>query len=540
MADLNALIAQGAQFRQPTDPFAQYAQMQQLQTGQNQNALAQYQLAQAQRQDMQQNAMNQAYAGAVDPATGKIDYAKVSAAAAAGGAGSQIPGIQKHQYEVQKAAADLAKVQEETRASQMKAVGTGLTMALGDPSDAGLDRAFSLLDAQGIDTKPFRTQFAGITDPMQRTKVLSDYARSHPEGIAALNFVKPDPIEVKLADGSIKFIDKNPNSPTFKQEIVGMGQASGMTPFQKADIGIKQAQLGVAQSGLGLRAITTDPFNLAGAQTKFPLGAGGGGGAPAVPSAAPTIAPAPSGGPTLGGGKVSLATAIQNGVSGTDLLAVMPKALAAQVAAITDHRAAPPQRNTSRGDQITQLVQLVDPTYDATSFKTKQGIETAFTSGRLGTTLKSLNVVQDHLGVFKDTAAELKNNDAQFINAMGNKIAQWTGQPAPTNFGAVKTILSDELTKAILGTAGALGDRTAMQAEINAANSPAQLTGVVDKWEKLIAGQVKGLRDQYASGGGSNPAVKALFSRATTAAGGTAQAAHPADIQAIIDAQKAK
>lgn len=59
MADLNALIAQGAQFRQPTDPFAQYAQMQQLQTGQNQNALAQYQLASAQRADQEANALRQ-------------------------------------------------------------------------------------------------------------------------------------------------------------------------------------------------------------------------------------------------------------------------------------------------------------------------------------------------------------------------------------------------------------------------------------------------------------------------------------------------
>ena len=59
MADLNSLIAQGAQFRQPTDPFAQYAQMQQLQTGQNQNALAQYQLASAQRVDQEANALRQ-------------------------------------------------------------------------------------------------------------------------------------------------------------------------------------------------------------------------------------------------------------------------------------------------------------------------------------------------------------------------------------------------------------------------------------------------------------------------------------------------
>jgi hypothetical protein len=51
MADLNALIAQGAQFQAPPDPFAQYGKMQQLQAGVTQNALAQYQLSSAKRAD---------------------------------------------------------------------------------------------------------------------------------------------------------------------------------------------------------------------------------------------------------------------------------------------------------------------------------------------------------------------------------------------------------------------------------------------------------------------------------------------------------
>jgi hypothetical protein len=47
MADLNALIAQGAQFQAPPDPFAQYGKMQQLQTAGLQNQLVQQQLAAA-------------------------------------------------------------------------------------------------------------------------------------------------------------------------------------------------------------------------------------------------------------------------------------------------------------------------------------------------------------------------------------------------------------------------------------------------------------------------------------------------------------
>ena len=47
MADLNALIAQGAQFQPLPDPFAQYGKMQQLQNASMQNQLTQQQLASA-------------------------------------------------------------------------------------------------------------------------------------------------------------------------------------------------------------------------------------------------------------------------------------------------------------------------------------------------------------------------------------------------------------------------------------------------------------------------------------------------------------
>jgi hypothetical protein len=57
MADLNALIAQGAQFQAPPDPFAQYGKMQQLQQGQQANALNQMKMEEYQRGLQEQNAL---------------------------------------------------------------------------------------------------------------------------------------------------------------------------------------------------------------------------------------------------------------------------------------------------------------------------------------------------------------------------------------------------------------------------------------------------------------------------------------------------
>lgn len=59
MADLNALIAQGGQFKAPPDPFAQYAQMQQLTQGQQANELHRMQMQEYARGASEQNQLRQ-------------------------------------------------------------------------------------------------------------------------------------------------------------------------------------------------------------------------------------------------------------------------------------------------------------------------------------------------------------------------------------------------------------------------------------------------------------------------------------------------
>ena len=59
MADLNALIAQGAQFQPLPDPFAQYGKMQQLQQGQQANQLNQMKMQEMQTANAERNALRQ-------------------------------------------------------------------------------------------------------------------------------------------------------------------------------------------------------------------------------------------------------------------------------------------------------------------------------------------------------------------------------------------------------------------------------------------------------------------------------------------------
>jgi hypothetical protein len=227
--------------------------MQQLNAGATQNALAKYQLSSAQRADtLNEGMLNYMRSPEYKP-EGLTQFGTPGVAALKAINEAQNAGLtgKKLQGEIEAQPAALAKVKGEVQAQQMKALGSGLITALKDPSDTGLNTAFSMLDAQGIDTKALRTQFSQVIDPKQRIDLIQSYVSSHPEGIAAMKLVAPDPIEVKLGDGSIKFIDKNPNSPTFKQEVMP-SQAAGMTPYQVEQNKISQGQLKVSQGNLNV------------------------------------------------------------------------------------------------------------------------------------------------------------------------------------------------------------------------------------------------------------------------------------------------
>lgn len=114
MALVNPNIAMA--YRQPEiqapNALAQFAQIQQIQSGRQAQELAQYQLGAAQRAEATQNALANAYSQSVDPATGKINYNKLTGLLASGGGGSQIPGIEKTRREIE--TAELAR--DKTRA----------------------------------------------------------------------------------------------------------------------------------------------------------------------------------------------------------------------------------------------------------------------------------------------------------------------------------------------------------------------------------------------------------------------------------------
>jgi hypothetical protein len=104
---INPAIALNVKPVEIANPLAMYSQVAQIQNYQQQNALNQMKMEEAQRTLASQNALNQAYSQAYDPATGELNTNQLMRFLATGGYGAQIPGVQKGIREAETASVKL-------------------------------------------------------------------------------------------------------------------------------------------------------------------------------------------------------------------------------------------------------------------------------------------------------------------------------------------------------------------------------------------------------------------------------------------------
>jgi hypothetical protein len=157
-------ISLGVQQIQLPDPVARYGQLATIQNAQNQNALAQYQLGTAKREEETTNALNEAWAKSYDPTTGKINRNTLRETLAKGGFGSKLPGVEKTLLELDKE--ELA--QRETGFKVERAKNDFIAQAKRDtsqnPSDANLTAFKEDLIANPLFNAAEKTQMAANVD----------------------------------------------------------------------------------------------------------------------------------------------------------------------------------------------------------------------------------------------------------------------------------------------------------------------------------------------------------------------------------------
>jgi hypothetical protein len=139
-----------------------------------------------------------------------------------------------------------------------------------------------------------------------------------------------------------------------------------------------------------------------------------------------------------------------------------------------------------------------------------------FSTGVQGQMTTSFNTALNHLDTIERLGKDLNNSDANVVNKASNLFAKELGVAAPTNFAAAKNIVGAEIQKAIVRAGGTGAEREEAAAAFNAANSPAQLAGVIKSYKELLGGQLVSLKQQYESNAGSTakPFVNKLNSAA--------------------------
>jgi hypothetical protein len=134
------------------------------------------------------------------------------------------------------------------------------------------------------------------------------------------------------------------------------------------------------------------------------------------------------------------------------------------------------------------------------SFRERKRSLDAITTGRDATTIRSLNVVHQHLDVLKETFAELKQakNSPRALNNLAAKIGRALNYENITSYDAVKKVLPTELQKAISGAGIGTGkERDEFAAILSSGLNNKSFEGVVNALDKLILGQTMGIYDQY-------------------------------------------
>ena len=252
---LDPSIALGVKPLELANPLTQYGQIAQLQSAQNQNQLAQYQLGAAQRQDLAQNALSEAYKSAFNPETGAVNNAMVLKSLANAGAGHMIPDVQAKLFKAEQEKAALKKTTTETSGMEFKQRIDKATKAISDiaalnsPQEAmaSIDQhlANGDIDQQKADMLKGQLAQAPSFNAWQKgmlTNILDAKER--------LTMTAPKPTATNLG-GKIVFLDLNPNSPTFQTEVVP-AQTTTMTPGEIASNRVAQGNLAVNQSQLAL------------------------------------------------------------------------------------------------------------------------------------------------------------------------------------------------------------------------------------------------------------------------------------------------
>lgn len=174
--------------------------------------------------------------------------------------------------------------------------------------------------------------------------------------------------------------------------------------------------------------------------------------------------------------------------------------------ATANYQLPPPSggNRSPRGAAILAKALEYNPKYQAQEYGSRNSAYKAFASGKQGDQVRSFNVAISHLNTADDLIDALANGDTVAINRLSQLWKQQTGSAAPTNLATARAILRGEVVKSISGAGGGVEDRQSALAGLADGASAEQMHGAVQVAQRLMGGQLGGLKRQFEHSTGRN------------------------------------
>ena len=272
---LDPNISLGVRQMELANPLAQYGQIAQIQNAQNQNALAQFQLGSAQRQEEAQNALSESYRKSINPDTGQFDPKLLIGNIAQSKAAHLLPDIQGKLLEAESKQATMAKTRQETSAGEFKLAQDKLKHGWTSMGEASTPQAAIEKLQDGVKQGYF--DFATAQREVQQLQNMTpeQYQQYRIKKVMGLLDAK-DQLSAMLpknvrqeAGGKVVTIQDNPMLPGYGLPIAGMDitktatisdiTGQGQLGLAKAKFAFEQANptMSIQEDPSGLLAVNT-------------------------------------------------------------------------------------------------------------------------------------------------------------------------------------------------------------------------------------------------------------------------------------------
>jgi len=154
-----------------------------------------------------------------------------------------------------------------------------------------------------------------------------------------------------------------------------------------------------------------------------------------------------------------------------------------------------------KNQKLMARVMGINPEYDAATMQAKIKAAKDFTSGPQGNALRSVSTANAHLDQLGALADEMTKGNIPGVNRVVNWYKTQTGDPEVTNFNSIKSVVGQEVVKAIVAGGGGVGEREEAARMFADASSPEQIKGVIKHFRHVMQAQADNLMAQRRAAG---------------------------------------